>query len=334
MGKFLESERDRQSQLKQESPLFSKVVRQNGIYKGKLRPFCLPVEKADENLIPEARETAIEWFRAHGIQWHEGLHGRPSNHLCDSQVCCVNFLFAFADKPEPLAALLKPVFPDIKRMLPIEDGQFVTFEWIGTRNYLNERIHQGGQRTRGTNFTSADAAVAFEREDGRKQVVLIEWKYTESYHSIRLKTSSRATDRTTLYQPLFDNPDFPLDKDLLPSFESLLFEPFYQLMRPQLLAHEMEKAAELDAAIVSLLHISPAHNEDFRRVTSPSLKGLGDTATDVWAKLVREADRFQSVSTEQLFAPLLTKTPTGLETWADYLAQRYPWVTADTGSAE
>ena len=26
--------------------------------------------------------------------------------MCDSQVCCVNFLYPFADKPEALAALL------------------------------------------------------------------------------------------------------------------------------------------------------------------------------------------------------------------------------------
>jgi hypothetical protein len=42
------------------------------------------------------------------------------------------------------------------------------------------------------------------------------------------------------------------------------------IMRQQLLAHEMEKAHELGADIVSLLHFSPAHNKDFMRVTSLS----------------------------------------------------------------
>jgi hypothetical protein len=167
--------------------------------------------------------------------------------------------------------------------------------------------------------------VAFERADGKKQVVLIEWKYTESYGGISLKTAASGTDRTAIYRPLFDQADCPLAKELLPSFESLFFEPFYQLMRQQFLAHEMEKARELDADIVSLLHIAPAHNDDFRKVTSPELEPLGDTATGVWKRLVRAEGRFQSVSTEGLFGPLLANPPAGMEKWADYLVKRYPW---------
>jgi hypothetical protein len=44
----------------------------------------------------------------------------------------------------------------------------------------------------------------------------------------------------------------------------------------------MERARELGADKVSLLHIAPAHNRDFRRVTSPSLIPLGDSAIGVW----------------------------------------------------
>ena len=36
-----------------------------------------------------------------------------------------------ADKPEPLISLLKPAFSDLKRMLLVDDGRFVTFKWIG-----------------------------------------------------------------------------------------------------------------------------------------------------------------------------------------------------------
>lgn len=331
MGKFLDSERIRQAQFKQESPCFSGAARQSGEYAGKPRPFCLPPKLADENLFDGVRKPAREWFDAHKIKWHEDQNGRPSNHLCDSQVCCVNFLFAFADRPEPLAKLLKPVFPELKQMVPVEDGRFVTFEWIGLKNYLGERVREEGSRTRGANCTSADALVAFEREDGRRQAVLIEWKYTESYHSIHLKTAPSGTDRTTIYRTLFDKADCPLDRGLIPSFESLFFEPFYQLMRQQLLAHEMETAKQPEADIVSLLHIAPAHNTDFRKVTSPALKPMGDTAAGVWARLVKPADRFKSVGTEGLFNPLLAKPPAGLEPWAEYLKQRYPWVMETAG---
>jgi hypothetical protein len=324
MGSFLEAEKPPQAKFKRESKFFSEAARQDGEYKEKLREFCLPVELAQENLIPEARTAAPEWFRTHTIKWHDGQDGKPSNHMCDSQVCCVNFLCPFADRPEPLASLLRPIFPDLNRMLPIEDGKFVTFEWIGGRNYLGEKMRPGSQRTRGANFTSADAAVAFERADGKKQVVLIEWKYTESYHGTPLQTAASGTDRVAIYQHLYDKADCPLDKGLLPSFGSLFFEPFYQLMRQQFLAHEMEKARELDADVVSLLHIAPDHNKGFKKVTSPELEPLGDTATGVWKKLVRTADRFQSVGTERLFGALLAKPPAGMEPWSDYLTKRYP----------
>ncbi len=85
-----------------------------------------------------------------------------------------NFLFPFAYQPQALAALLKPAFPDLKEMLPIEDGRYVAFEWIGEKNYLHEKIARSIKRFRGANFTSADAAVRFKRVDGNIQICLID----------------------------------------------------------------------------------------------------------------------------------------------------------------
>ena len=108
-------------------------------------------------------------------------------------------------------------------------------------------------------------------------------------------------------------------------FEALFFEPFYQFLRQQLLAHEMELAHELDADRVSLLHIAPAHNADFGRVTSRALKPLGHTATDVWPRLVVPRDRFLSVSTEALIGPLRAAPLPQMVDWLAYVAARYPW---------
>ncbi|MCX7886254.1 MAG: hypothetical protein N3B01_03220, partial [Verrucomicrobiae bacterium] len=100
MGKFLESEKLHQTKFKASSPYFSNTARADGVYKGKSRPFCLPLEYAEENLFPEIRQAALAYFASQGIKWHDGQNGKPSNHLCDSQVCCINFLFAFSDKPD------------------------------------------------------------------------------------------------------------------------------------------------------------------------------------------------------------------------------------------
>ena len=326
MGAFLSSEKKRQASFKADFPYFSDAARADGEYKGTPRTFCLPLDYAEENLFPEIRQSAQAYFSSQGIHWHDGHKGKPSNHLCDSQVCCVNFLLPFAHRPRELAEVLRPLFPAIREMIPIENGQYVAFEWIGRENYLNEKIPHGGQRTRGANFTSADAAIIFERTDGERQFVLIEWKYTESYGGASLKISKHGTDRTSIYKPLFLRDDCPLNKELLPNFDALYYEPFYQLMRQQFLAHEMERANELGASAVCVLHIAPAHNSDFREVTSPELEALGKTAMDVWRTLVRGRDKFMSVTTEQLFGNLSEDQLPDMRTWLEYIGKRYTWV--------
>ena len=325
MGRFLASERQKQAQFKAISSYFSDAARSEGVYRDRPRTFCLPVECAEQNLFPEIRETALPHFAKHSIKWHNGQNGKPSNHLCSSQVCCVNFLFPFADQPGALAQMLHPVFPEIKQMLPVEDGGYVSFEWIGQKDYLGEAKRKG-RRTRGANCTSADAIVMFERKDKKRQIVLIEWKYTESYGSAFLKRASSGTDRAEIYRPLFENADCPIDKDILPGFDALFYEPFYQFMRQQFLAHEMEKAHEMGADVVSVLHIAPAQNDDFRRVTSPDLEKLGESATDIWKKLVKREGSFISISGEGLFGKLSAQQLPEVKTWVEYIHARYAWV--------
>lgn len=328
MGKFLQSEKPNQVAFKQSSGTISTAAKEDGVYKEHPYPFCLPRDLAEENLYPPIRLTIREYFQRNKIKWHDGQDGKPSNHMCDSQVCCANFLFPFADKPKALAALLKPVFPNLQEMLPIEDDQYVAFEWIGQENYLHEKISRNGQRTRGANYTSADAAVRFRLTDGREQISLIEWKYTESYSSVDLQVAASGQSRVEIYRWLFEQPDCPIDKIKLPCFEALFYEPFYQFMRQQLMAHEMEKARELGADVVSLLHIAPAHNLDFKVITSPLLKtpGLSASATEVWKSLVTLPDRFISVSTETLFGHLDPERFPELKDWQDYIQARYTWM--------
>lgn len=329
MGEFLRVEKTRQASFRKESPYFSDAARADGIYKGKVYSFCLPREHAEENLFSGIRESVQSYFASQRIKWHDGQNGKPSNHLCSSQVCCMNFLFPFVDQPRALAVVLRPVFRDIQKMLPIENGQYVACEWIGMENYLCEKIRPGATRTRGANFTSADAAVMFERTDDKRQIVLIEWKYTESCTGASLEQAESGTDRTAIYRKTFEREDCPIDKSLLPTFECLFYEPFYQFMRQQFLAHEIERAHELEADEVSVLHVAPARNCEFQKVTSPDLRALGDTATGIWKKLVTPPDRFISVSTEQLFGSLSVSQLPEMQAWLDYIFSRYPWVPED-----
>jgi len=325
MGYYLDRERLTQAMLKHQEGFFSALACADGEYYGRNRPFCLPPECAEENLFAGIRETALRYFADHRIKWHQGSESgiKPNNHLCSSQVCCVNFLLPFADKPEALVALLQPCFPTIQHVLPMEDtGEYVAFEWIGERDYLGEKKGTK-ERTRGANCTSADAAVFIEHEDGMRQIVLIEWKFTESYGAQSIKVAASGTDRSKTYQPLLDRADCPLDVTRLTSTDDLYYEPFYQLMRQQLLAHEMELAHEKGADTVSVLHISPAANMDLRKVTSRGLRHLGDTCFTVWGALQVHSDRFRSVTTGDLFGVFSAEQFPALKTWHQYVVSRY-----------
>jgi hypothetical protein len=331
MGRFLVQEKRRLAIFKQISPYFSAAARADGLYHHRWRPFCLPLECAQENLYPGIREAALAYWEAQNITWHDGHAGLPSNHLCDSQVCCVNLLFPLADQPGALADMLRPLYPGLREMLPVEAGQYVAFEWIGDKNYLGEGAISNRRRTRGANCTSADAAVLFSRNDRIRQMVLIEFKYTESYGQTSLAVSRGGTDRTSIYAPLFEHDDGPLDRGRVPGFADLFYEPFYQFMRQQFLAHEMEQAHELGADAVSVLHIAPEHNGEFQRVTSPGLVPLGDKATNVWASLLRTPGRFLSVSSERLFGGLAFAEYPALYPWLIYIRARYPWLHDEDG---
>ena len=327
MGKFLEEEKLYQIEFKEKSEHFSEAARLDGFYRGKPRPFCLPRERARENLFVEIRDGAMDYFERKRINWHDGRGEMPSNHLCSSQVQCVNFLYPFADKPEALRRLLSSVFSGIESVEPMEaEGGFVSFEWIGLCNYLKEKIRRGGRRTRGANFTSADAAVMVTLSDGRRQIILIEWKYTESYGSTWLGTAKSGTSRMEIYQWLYDDADCPLDKSRVADFCHFFYEPFYQLLRQQLLAHKMEEARELESDLVTVLHVAPTGNGDFLRVTSPGLRELGDSSIGVWKGLVKQPERFVSVSTEKLFGDFPVDAHPELASWSQYIHQRYSWL--------
>jgi hypothetical protein len=329
VSRWLESEKSMQAEFKLNSGYFSEAARLEGVYKNKPRPFCVPRAQAAESLFVKIRQPALAYFQWHEIKWHDGEDLQPSNHLCSSQVCCVNFLFPFADQPAALAALLTPVYPNLAHMLPVENGQYVAYEWIGLQNYLGEKIPRNGKRTRGAHYTSADAIVMFQQQDSRRHIVLIEWKYTESYASSPLRYAKPSeTDRLAIYAPLLDRADCPIKRESIPAWETLFYEPFYQFMRQQLLAHEMELAHELNADLVSVLHIAPAHNREFRKVTSPALQNLGDSATQVWKSLLHSPDDFISIHTEELLGRFDQAAFPKMNDWWQYISARYRWLNA------
>lgn len=263
--------------------------------------FCLPPEHAALSLLPEVREPALALFAELGIPWHAGIAGGPSNHLLDSQVQCVNALGQMVTDPARLERALG--FLGIDEVLQVEPGRYLTFEYIGPTDYFGEC--PGGTRTRGTRCTSVDAAFLHRAADGVVELVLVEWKYTESY---RPRTPEPAKDATRLarYGEAFADPDGPVRSDVL-SFAHCLDEPFYQLVRQQLLAHELEKAGAEGAGRVRVVHVLPKGNLEYQQsLAHPEHRALGAGASEVWQALLRRADRFSSLDSAVFLDPEIT----------------------------
>ena len=269
------------------------------------------------NLAPDIREQAIGYFAEKRIAWH-----RHANHGLSSQVCCLNYLMPLAHNPKQLAQFMaRALGIEAPEMLPMERDAagrdwFVAFEWIGHEDYLRE-AGQNGTRTRGANATSTDAAIRF-RHAGIVEIALIEWKFTESYGA-PISPKGNPT-RISRYADIAFTPEGPIRADVGLKLEDFFWEPFYQMIRQQMLAKQMEKAHEQDAERVRVIHISPSMNRDLHKVTAPALRRFGDDAFTVFRELLVDPSAFVSWSIEDLFGPLVASSNTA---WAHYIRSRY-----------
>ncbi len=211
-------------------------VDKDGRSAGPARPYVLPREHAALSLLPEVRTDALTLFAELGIPWHAGISGGPSNHLLSSQVQCVNALGQMVHDPERLVrAFAEPL--GTAEVLEVEPGRWLTFEYIGPQDCFGEA--PGADRVRGARCTSVDAAFLHRTTDGVTELVLLEWKFTESYRRRRPDPAKDAV-RWQRYGAARADPTGPIT-DALP-FADVLDEPLYQLVRQQLLAHRLERA--------------------------------------------------------------------------------------------
>jgi hypothetical protein len=325
--KFLAAEKKLQTAWKLTAKGLPREARKPGLYRNCMHPFCLPLEYAGYNLFQEIRDDALATFDKHRIVWHSSaLPGLPSNHLCSSQVFAVNLLFPFIDKPEALAEALRPFFPDIDHMVPVEDGRFISFEWIGKINYLNENPKIGEYRLRGAGNTSIDAMMVYETGGNERVMLLVEMKYSESYGVSYKRFRSDGADRFESYQDFFYAKGSPINLAIAPDLADFLYEPFYQLLRHSLLASRIMEVGKPKVSRVRVVHLTVTRNKELLAVTSPQFRQHGDTTYEVWNKLLKDPQGFTLIPVEAFFKnPLLAKCRE-LELWAGYMKNRYSFL--------
>ena len=151
-------------------------------------------------------------------------------------------------------------------MLEIEPGRYLTFEYIGPTDYFNEGA--GKPRVRGTKCTSVDAAFLYRTSAGTTELALVEWKYTEKYTTTRKPNPGYDKTRIKRYGADYTDPAGPLRSELI-DIEWMLDEPFYQLMRQQLLAWRLENDRAEGADVVRVLHVLPPDNRGLPGLAGP-----------------------------------------------------------------
>jgi hypothetical protein len=335
MGKFLEAEKPRQSAFKAGSAYFSEAARAEGFYRGKRYPFCLPQEGAEENLFSEIRTAALGYFKQHGITWHDGTDEKPTNHLCGSQVCCVNFLFPPRKDLEEATSILAKAIPGLRRVERIEfeyTGPESATEWLGEP--------PGGKR--GQNRTSIDAAVWWRGPGNKTRLTLVEWKYTEPSFGKCGGDRSAGKDQ----QPRCDTLKV---QDIRPKLDCYVASgedaqtsrhywehlveagisverfgdhlgcpfrgPFYQLMRQYLLAAYC-RANLSGVDNVDVIVIGFRNNRDLLRVPR-HLAHLGQDVESAWNNMLTTAPPLRHVFVETMLAGAPS------DDWREYIRERY-----------
>ena len=169
------------------------------------------------------------------------------------------------------------------------------------------------------------AAIRYRTTLGTTEIALIEWKYTEQYSGHELKGELASMQvRHERYRDLFYDPNGPVRSNLLP-YEDLFVEPFYQLLRLQILADQMERVREGRADRVRVLYVAPSRNEELwqslNRTSQIELASLLVSSSDplpvlaVWEAHLRRPNRFVYLDSAAL---LSDESPTGSEFRARY----------------
>lgn len=97
------------------------------------------------------------------------------------------------------------------------------------------------------------------------------------------------------------------------------------MMRLQLLAKEMELSAqkELNAEMVTTLHIAPKENEDLMRyIPNQELKSFGRNIHDIWTNIA-ECGKFKGIYTKDLL-DIITRNKIAPDViWSKDIGLRY-----------
>lgn len=325
MAKFIDIEREKQTELIKNSDLFDNA-RGGGIYKGKEREFVL--KDANRNLYKNIIEDSIKYFKENNISWWGG--SSPTGHVLSSQIACLNHLFLISNDKDAVLNILNNVRNEFIDVLPIPCDKppyrYISFEVVSSKDRLNEK-----QSTRGSQCTSIDAFIYAKHKDGKLWLIPIEWKYTENYENndkskediagVENKgLNGKGNERLNRYSNLIDNSKQL--KRLDDYMTSIYFqEPFYQLMRQTLWTEQIiinKEDEVIKADDYFHLHVIPRKNVD---LLGKIYKVSGNNMENTWRGQLEDNRKYIIIDPKDFLSPL-----EGIEKYSElisYLNQRY-----------
>jgi len=287
----------------------------------------LPSQQWPLNLWSGIQRQSIEYFSKNDIRWH-----RERDNLLSSQMLCVNIFFPLKNYPDLLAGLLKTFYPLLERVSEID------LEYIGPKNYFCE---PGG---RGYNRTSADVSIKWTDNEGRDNLLLVEFKFTEQNFGgcsksenpnpercdhLELVLSAPKTEcyRSEVGRPYWDmirSPEGIFVGEALARTRYCPFKhEFYQLMRNQLLAHCLANDSDTKLHTVEFAVCYDERNKGIQTISRP-IDGENHVFS-VWKSFLKKPETFKHFTIQHLLHHIDQSVSLSTETkvWRAFLGERY-----------
>jgi hypothetical protein len=274
------------------------------------------------NLWGMIEKEARDYFKNNGKSWwkiakedlskYEGLSDKelsdefPTGNMLSSQVSCINHLFILRENPYWVTTILQNIDNRINGVEKIDNG-YIEFEKMEGKN--ENPLNEGKNRKEGSKSTSIDAIMVGRKNDGKNILILIEWKYTETYEDQKCKFFPNYAPHQGYIKMLQDD-DCPIksQEDIM----DLFYNPYYQLMRQTLLGWRMIKLNEYNCDEYINLHIIPQENTILRENIMTPIN---------WKNVLKKTQNYIVRSPEELLYPI--RKEDNLKQYFKYLYDRY-----------
>lgn len=317
-----------QSTVVKEHPEWFGYDKLGGVFRKKNYDFVLWAKAKRNNLFKSIRgdESVVRYFNKNGISWWGGIV--PSNHLCSSQIACVNHLYLIREDPDAVLALANGIAAKAIGDKHFFDGVlivggdekfrpgYISFEVVTSKDYLHESKSEDGSLTRGSQCTSVDAAILATR--GKEVWLLpIEWKFVEEYN--REDKSQNVKEKETGNLILCGDERIRryFESGLVSSSDNLIYadphgsiyfqEPYYQLMRQTLWAEQVIKNKDKFFAGANEylhVHVVPEANDTLRARKYRASWDNGKGMVENWKSNLKHPEKYICIDPEDMFAVL------------------------------